>query len=243
MMRMNLMIYNELKELNSQLATISNSNIFSVPNGYFDSLATQILWAVHNEPQLKGLDSNVPDGYFESLADVIMNRIKLEDESALLLETIEKRNVFTVPAGYFDTLIENIKDKLQQQPARVVEMKSRSFIFKYVAAACISGIIGLSVFSVFDKKTGNDSIVVTEPDVFETAKQILKTNSFDKMMESLGDEEIESYLQSNGEDVNATLVASLADEEALPNEEDYYLDDETLDNFLKEQNITAPGSN
>ncbi len=254
MMQKNAMIYNELKELNSPLAAISNANVFTVPGGYFDALSSDIMQGIHNEYLIEDLaipdlDIKVPEGYFEGLADTIMSKIKLEEavstEDYGLLAGMRQKNVFTVPDGYFDTLPENILRKLVHEPAKIIEMKPRSSFFKYAIAACITGVIGLSLFSIFDKKEGVEQIVFTKADdnIFKKAYEILKNNDIDKEMESLGDDEITGYLQNSGEDINVALVASLSDEKTLPDEDAYFTDEKALDNFLNQQNIPAPGNN
>ena len=42
----------------------------------------------------------------------------------------------------------------------------------------------------------------------------------DQVMNSVTDEEITQYLQSNGQDVNTALMASLSDETELPDADD-----------------------
>ncbi|MFT3909078.1 MAG: hypothetical protein QM737_06590 [Ferruginibacter sp.] len=259
MMQKNEMIYNELKELNSPLADISNRNVFTVPDGYFDALAAGILHGIHNqsaidELEIPPLDLKVPVGYFEGLADTIMSKIKkeeadssLENEYPSLLEPVRHMNVFKVPAGYFENLAENILVKVPVQ-AKVITMKQRPSVFKYAIAACISGMIGLSLFSLFDQKNGiekpaSGSSELILVNIFDKANEIIKNDSFDKMMESLGDDEIEGYLKNDGEDINAALVASLTDEKTLPSEDDYFTDDKALENFLTEQNIVQSNKN
>ena len=83
-------ILEELSELKSTLATMTVQNVYSVP-----------------------------EGYFESLVEVILNRIKAtEAENAVeelgylspLLSNISKQIPYTVPVGYF----EGLEGKLMQ---------------------------------------------------------------------------------------------------------------------------------
>ena len=50
---------------------------------------------------------------------------------------------------------------------------------------------------------------------------------------------MEQYLSQNGQDINAALVASSMDNEegSLPDAADYLLDENTLNDFLKENNL------
>ena len=296
-MHNNTTIYNELKELNSPLADISNVNVYKAPAGYFASLSSVILQAVHDRNGLDELDipvleMKVPEGYFDGLADSIMDKIKSVEISEVkatypafldgtrennvykipadyfeglpaaimtkinavdgsrleefpsFLAPLQDKQVFTVPAGYFDGLAEEILSKIPKQEAKVINLKYRSSIFRYAIAAGITGILGLSLFSNFDNKTRRENILPSSGNTITAlAADILKNNSFDKTMETLGDDEIVSYLKNDGEDVNAALVASVTDEKTLPEEDAYFMDEKTLDNFLTEQHAAQPGNN
>ena len=228
-MHSNLTIQNELKELNSILAGISNTNVYTVPDGYFEAMALDILNTLQ---QVSGISPNaaVPEGYFEGLADGIMNKIKdglaMKDEGSALLSTVKNVNPYTVPHGYFEALAGNIVNQLPQ-PAKVIVMRKRSSFFNYAAAAVITGILGLSVVSIVDKRQ-QDKILS------ETAALNL---NFDEALANVSDDDIVAYLQKGGEDVNAALVASASEDKNLPEQVDYLTDDKTLDNLLNELNI------
>ena len=285
-MHSNVNIQNELKELNSILATVSNMNVYTVPDGYFDAISHDILMAVQQDtPQVMDKNS-VPAGYFDGLADSIMGKIKTraaeenedsallaglkginvyqvpagyfdnlataiiarinvgvdEEESSTLLDSIKGINVYQVPAGYFDNLSEAIVSKIEK-PAKVIEMKPRSSFFRYAAAAAITGIIGLSVISVFNKRDTTIDPSLPAIDVMAKASDILKNNSFDKELSTVSDADLVNYLKESGEDVNAALVASVEEENNLPEQIDYMTDDKTLDNLLNELNIAQPATN
>ena len=228
-MHSNLTIQNELKELNSILAGISNTNVYTVPDGYFEAMALDILNTLQ---QVSDISPNaaVPEGYFEGLADGIMNKIKdglaMKDEGSALLSTVRNVNPYTVPHGYFETLAGNIVNQLPQ-PAKVIVMRKRSSFFNYAAAAVITGILGLSVVSIVDKRQ-QDKILP------ETAALNL---NFDEALANVSDDDIVAYLQKGGEDVNAALVASASEDKNLPEQVDYLTDDKTLDKLLNELNI------
>lgn len=236
----NAMIYNELKELNSLLANISNKNIFRVPDHYFDSLSADILHGIYNKDLNLGtpvLNSQVPEGYFDGLAGQIMNKIKANNISpgdSNLLNSIGNRNIFKVPANYFENVATNILQEISSPPEKVIVLSPRNSFFKYAVAAAVTGIIGLSLFSIFNKKNESkhsSAFSFISPD---KVNEILQNNNFDQVMESLGEDEIINYLKSEGEDVNTALVASLTDEQTLPKEDAYFIDEKVLDNFLNE---------
>ena len=264
-MHSNPEIYNELKELNSLLAEISNRNLYSVPEGYFNVLSEDVLLAVNENSPIEMQGSEVPAGYFDGLADSIMSRInassdddispllanlkgirvfdtpegyfesvpeaimgkirinEAEDEVSPLLDGLKNIRVYEVPAGYFNELPGTILKKISG-PAKVVTMQKRPSFFRYAAAAAITGILGISLFSVFDNKKTAD------PEPISVASKV----NLDEGLSNVSDNDIVNYLKESGMDVDAALVASVSDEGNLPDQVDYFTDDKTLDNLLNE---------
>lgn len=123
-------ILQELRELNSPLAGHTRQNVYSVPAGYFEGLAAQMLRRVkaleaagsteelfYLSPLVNDLSRKVPytvpAGYFENLASLVLLRIKAMqadtagEELSLLSPTLSnllRQMPYTVPAGYFDSL-------------------------------------------------------------------------------------------------------------------------------------------
>lgn len=235
-------ILNELRELSPTLAEIPRINVFKVPEGYFETLPALLLLQTSGSDTDAIKNASVPEGYFDSLASNIMARIKSESISEVTAETndiselvagIGNKNIFTVPAGYFENLSTNITTQLVQ-PAKVVQMNPRRAILRYAAAAVITGFLAMGAFFVFNKN-GNDRTLPAQTAVaMKEANSIIKTNSFDKELASLNDADIVNFLESKGQDVDAALVASLTeDEKALPEAEDYLINENTLDDVLK----------
>ncbi len=132
-------ILNELKEISPLIAGLEKVNVFTVPDGYFESLGQTVLMSIKEEtggllPSVGTPSSmQVPQGYFESLADNILNKIKAaENETAELkelsplLHSISNKNVFTVPQGYFENLAGNILKKATQEDNSIAEIKELS---------------------------------------------------------------------------------------------------------------------
>lgn len=124
-------ILQELREISQAVATISNRNVYSVPTGYFDALADNVLADVQtlNRPAVP-TPYNVPGGYFDTLASSILKRIKEEEgnnvlnvreeleQLAPLLNSISKTGPFNVPAGYFDGIAASILYQLNNEGTR-----------------------------------------------------------------------------------------------------------------------------
>jgi len=119
-------ILNELKEISPFVAAIGNQQTYTVPQGYFDGFAVQLLLRIAIEEKAgadpvltisKDNPYQAPQGYFDGLAGNILNRIKAgesenpKDELELLsplLSQIGKKNPFSAPGGYFTDISDNI---------------------------------------------------------------------------------------------------------------------------------------
>jgi hypothetical protein len=238
-------------------AAISSSNFaMQVPQGYFDTLADNILGKIKAQedtatelqelsPILYSIPNKnvftVPQGYFENLAGNILNKVNNEADAAAelkelspMLHGIQSKNVYTVPQGYFESLSENILDKAKPQQAKVVMMTRRrtSIILKYAVAAVFTGLMALGVF----KFTGGFAGKTTELPAYVAEGSKIK--NVEEALSKISDDEIIKYLQVNGTDVDAALVASTVDEKELPTQEDYLTDDKALDKYLDNIDLT-----
>ena len=243
-MKNSIDILNELKELSTVIAGMEKINVFTVPAGYFENLSEDILTGIASE---KGTSNNsvsdfpnadVPHGYFDTLADTILGKIKTQNASgelrtlSPLLYSIQSKNIFEVPQGYFDTLTDAIVARVTPQQTKVVIMHRRSSTFvKYAVAAAFTGVMALGVF----KFTGNNKETVNA--VVTLGIQIAKENKFDEELAKVTDADIVKFLEANGSDVKSALVANSVDENELPSQEEYLMDDKALDNYLNSINV------
>jgi hypothetical protein len=226
-------ILNELSSLSSVIASIPKVNVYKVHIDYFDGLRAELqariiaanFYTAENKME-------VPQGYFENLTSTILQKIKAEEQSELdtlppTLAKIGNKNIYTVPQNYFD------KVSFTKPETKVVKMGGRS-IFKYAVAAVITGLLSLSVFTFISKtSTSNENAAIVK-----AGNEILQQGTFDKELATITDKDLENYLTANGEDVASALVASTIDDEnKLPDAADYFLNENTLDDFLKENNL------
>jgi hypothetical protein len=169
-------ILQELNELESSLASLPVQSTYSVPEGYFEGLAQQVLNRVkameagnageeltHLSPVLKDMSKKmpymVPAGYFDELGERMLDMVKSIGQTAAeelqqlspLLGSLKKEMPFNVPQGYFETVA--IPQTEEKPAAKVVSLSSRKW-FKYAAAAMIIGVI--STLFVIIKKSNVD---------------------------------------------------------------------------------------
>lgn len=133
-MEINSDILNELKDISPVLAGMQKTNVFTVPEGYFEKLDTDVLLALKAEGALlktiSGSHSaSVPEGYFESLADTILSKIKTADNTqdelenlSPVLHNLPQQNVFTVPEGYFEQLPAAVLDTISTNNQANIEL-------------------------------------------------------------------------------------------------------------------------
>jgi len=158
-------ILNELKDLESFLGNYHPQNIYTVPNGYFEGLPTQILNRIkaleatnakeelaYLSPLLgnvpKEMPYSVPAGYFQNLSDDILQRVSEHDDHQTseeeierlspLLSSLKNKNPYSVPAGYFETL----ETKTEKKETKVISITKRRW-YRLAVAAVIIGIISV----------------------------------------------------------------------------------------------------
>jgi hypothetical protein len=251
-------ILDELKEISPFLAEIEKINVYTVPENYFTELSKQVLEKSSNASSsiLPAADASyftsethfldVPEGYFNNLAGNILQKIKgLEIDNASqelkqlspMLYAVQNENVFSVPAGYFNTLPETILNELQPStPAKVVAIKKRSVVWKYAVAAlltCVMAINALWIINKPFKPVAVTSEVKNAPAYVSDAGEFKNEQQLNDGIASLSDDEIIKYLEVAGTNAdNDVLVAGIPEKE-LPSEQDYLLDEKTLETYLE----------
>jgi hypothetical protein len=232
-MNQNEKIQEELLTISEVVANIPKCNVFEVPEGYFDHAQSEVL--------IKCVDSPVfetPEHYFEQLPEILLDKIKNVDSAEnenLILSTQEKQNPYQIPNNYFETLPENILQAVKT-PAKVISISKNNNWLK-LAAAVIVGLIGFAIIINLPKKQ-DEGISVIEKE----AKKIILNKSFESEFEQIDEKEMANYLEENGHDVNAALVASLNEDEISLDNEDILYDEEAVDNYLTDLK-TAPKLN
>jgi hypothetical protein len=229
-MNQNKNIHEELLTISKIVANIPKCNVFEVPEGYFDHAQSEVL--------IKCIDSPVfetPENYFEQLPEIILDKIKnthsIENEN-LILSTQEIQNPYTIPNNYFETLPEHILHAIKT-PAKVVSISKNRIWIKLVAAVIV-GLIGFAIIINLPKKHDEGFSLIEKE-----AQKIILNNSFESEFEQINDKEIANYLEENGHDVNAALVASLTEEEIILENDELLIDEEVTDNYLNQLKTTT----
>lgn len=221
-----------------------------IPVGYFDNLSDSILDKIKKQEagELPAIFSTikkdqlfqVPGNYFETLTNSILNKIKsIPEEETLpaVLNNLKAVQPFIVPENYFSDLAENILNKIKQQSgAKVITMPKRFAIFKYAAAAVITGAVALGIYKYSNQPLVNstDAVASVNLDPSIEKGRSMDDKKFNETLSNLSADDIVNYLQRNGNEADIAVLSSNVEATSLPNEEDYLLDEKTLDNFLKD---------
>lgn len=230
-------ISDELKKLAPVLVPALGIQVYEVPEHYFEEFALSFYpnKILNLNPAME-----VPEGYFEGFAASVIDKIKAAKQVDAVPEEIEqhsplmytagKKMPYSVPEGYFDSFSKKIEERLQ--PAKVIRMApGRKSVLRYAVAAVVTGLLGLGIFNGLNNKEdmsgkSDRNLILAE------ARNILSTNSFEQTLESIPAEDIVNYLENNGQDVNAAIVAVAASQENLPEPEEYLFDEQALEKFL-----------
>lgn len=234
-------ILNELNDISPLLAGIEKTNVFSVPEGYFDTLTVNMLKKINFSEEKSNF--SVPDGYFDSLSTNILQKIKASQDDAAqelrsispMLYSIQNENVFTVPRGYFDHLPQDILNKVKPvQKAKVVKLNTKRSIWKYAAAAIVTGVVAVSSLFVFNRSEHtNNSQIAT---YIQASKQFKNQQQINEGISKLSDDEIIKYLETHSSDVDNDALTTNIKGNELPSQTDYLLNDKTLDTYLEKIN-------
>lgn len=222
-MNQNKNIQEELLTISEVVANIPKCNVFEVPEGYFEHAQSEVLIKCIESPVFE-----TPEKYFELLPEIILDKIKNADSpetESHILSNPRKQNPYEVPNAYFETLPENILQAVKT-PAKIISISKNNIWLKLIAAVIV-GLIGFTIIINLPKKQ-DEGISLIEKE----AKKIILNKSFESEFEQINDKEIENYLEENGHDVNAALVASLNEDEINLDNDDLLYDEEAVDNYL-----------
>ena len=236
--------------------TTGNSSV-SVPNGYFDNLAKNIIQKIKTQqPEIVNETSDegsvllnnlskknvfeIPVNYFDSLGADILSKINAtENDSeelkqiAPLLYRCNKENVGGIPAGYFDNLSEAILKKTADKTSgKVVAISGRFSVVKYAVAAIFIGAISMVVFRYYEKPANISIQEYAALDSSVEKGKAMDDAKFTETLNNLSEEDIANYLQKTGTEADVALLSSSVDENSVPSQEEYLINDKTLENFI-----------
>lgn len=222
-------IQKELKELAPAVADIGTENIYTVPPGYFDDLAFDIIKKIQTDFLPVSVNPyHIPAGYFENFAVNVLNRVREDktevtkelEEVAPVLAKIGNRNVYTIDAKYFETSFEKWKKPVTTAPVIAINtFKNR--VLRLAAAASVFGLVVMAslLYVNSNKQIANDNTStevrkqlanLSTEDISNylqkdenhqtlTRPAIEEEPDIENMLKKTTDDEIEMYLESDSE--------------------------------------------
>ena len=179
---------------------------------------------------------SLPEGYFEDFSTRVLSSIK-SLPSYSLHTNIKDSQTYSIPVNYFDSLADEILFKIKKEK-EVISLPLRNKVLRFSIAAVVIALLGLSLTAIIKHNRIMEEENNYSAYVMQEANRILISKSFEDNLNSLEEEDVVKYLQDNGLDVNAALVASLSDEKEIILKDDDFYDGETLGNYLHQLKIT-----
>ena len=162
--------------------------------------------------------------------------IEQKSSSSPLLHKAGKGNNMSTPTAYFEKLPDQILSGItkEKSTARLIYMP----VLKWAAAACIIGVICFSIVKNYLSSQIEHQNNKEWQASLQMSKVILQRNSFDLTLNQLDENTIINFLQENGHDVNAALMASITETDHINDVNEYFCDDENLNLMMKDLNIS-----
>ncbi|HEU0226519.1 MAG TPA: hypothetical protein VFQ86_02180 [Arachidicoccus soli] len=206
--------------LDAILSSINkNAELYKVPEGYFNELAEQVVEKLRSEAFSNAKGYVVPEGYFNSFAENILQKVKtvssqntVEEELetiAPLLNTISKRNVYSIAKDYFEQLPSLLieQQQFEKETPKVIPLSTKKYTWqKWAAAAVIAGAVlsgGLYLENYKNENLHNSSSK-------QYASAVSQENmNLEENLSNLSEDEIISYLAVPNPDISTKDSASL----------------------------------
>jgi hypothetical protein len=219
--------------------TLSDSILAKVKATYPESAEEELRKLSPMLYTLKSNVFSVPDGYFESFAGDVVERLKLKQansesaeeelrELSPMLYTL-KSNVFSVPDGYFESFAGDVIKRLKPQRAKIITMKKRDSWWKYAAAAVVTGAIAVGSLQLFNSSPGLNTEL---PGYVKASFQYKTEDDLNAGIAKLSDDDIIKYLEKNGNIMDNELLTNNIDVSEMPSQTDYLIDENTLNTYL-----------
>jgi hypothetical protein len=227
-------IQNELTELNSSLSSGKLPEVYTVPEGYFESFAQTVLQKIKSSntsaseeletlsPLLAGLSRkmpySVPEGYFNEI-NTQLPGITLEESLPEILISAGKSMPYKVPVGYFEELPATVLNNVRpaRTSAKVISIGLRWM--KYAAAAIIAGVMVVSSIFYFGNRNDGTPSVQSEQWIASQLKNV----SIEELEAFINTADISSKTLAQNSSNNAEVRSLLND-----------VPDSELEKFLKD---------
>ena len=194
-MEKNDYILQELMEISDYMTNISKTNVYSVSPTYFDDLSEEITRKImlnkeraYNFPPASN-PYVIPEDYFTNLPGLIFQNvvnhhqlngvIKEMEAIAPLLNTIDKKQLYSIPPDFFDKMQIPFPE-MRKRETKVVSGNKWKILLRLSAAAVVTSLLAIGVYTI----TGRE---------FNTTRNRNARNE----VKNLSNEEIVNFLKNN----------------------------------------------
>lgn len=230
-------ILQELQEVSPVLLTIPAEPVYQVPPGFFASFPDEIMEQIRLNSlfdSASGPVFSVPEDYFDKLPEQVLLRVRSEmisdelNETAPLLSTLSRKEMYTVPDAYFDKIDFMPGTRKAVAEGKVITLRIARKWMQYAAAAVVTGILVTGAFLFTD-----DSMNYTETEKIEKA-------DVSSALGKVSEQELENYLENHERLMATQLVIVPANEEDLKEVKNNIreVSDEELNQYLNENGET-----
>lgn len=232
---------------------VQKGNVYTVPEGYFDNLGSEIMSSIFLESGKQDAQQGpytAPDHYFQNLPAAILAKIAADPGSntsfpvdtvenhlqtdELLLATISKANIYSVPPGYFEQLPSMVLGKTAgEEKGKVISFRSITRRWMpYAAAAAISGFMVLGALIFNDENPQQSSSAYYKN---------FNTIDVKKGVSDLSESEITGYLSTHPAVFDIRSTSTTRPVEAEIQRSIKYISEEEITDYL--QDNWEPGEN
>lgn len=239
-------ILNELRSISPLLAEMEKKDTFTVPDGYFSSLAEKLKLNAVLSTKVNGSTLTIPENYFQNLSTAVLEKIQSTEDDpqqelrklSPMLYAVQNENVFSVSKDYFKNLPGYILSTITgEQQAKVVALKKKT-LWSY-AAAVVAGAIGISSLFLLTKSNtpaGVQESKTVASSYVNTASQFKNEQQIKNAVAALPADEIVNYLEATGSDLDNEALTANIEEKELPSKIDYLSDEQALETYLNKIN-------
>ncbi|HMO62013.1 MAG TPA: hypothetical protein PKC39_07180 [Ferruginibacter sp.] len=227
-------IQTELAQLSPLLAALPKTSVFTVSEGYFESIALTVLAGINENQSTITVENaaTVPPGYFDQLASNILEKIKLQQSTAdelqqlsPLLAAVPKQNLQSVPENYFEQLPQSILQQTGTAGAKIIPIKKRPALFRYAAAAVVTGLLALGVYKYasIPVNPAANNIATLDP-IIEKGRS-MSDAEFEQALKNVSSDAVAQYLLLHGSEADMAALEDNIDESVLPGMDELLLND------------------
>ena len=113
-------------------------------------------------------------------------------------------------------------------------------VWDYAVAAMLSGVMAVSALWISKDSSRQNSTIAkvnTIPSYIKEAGQYKNEQQINEGISKLADDDIIKYLETTGNNDDDELLSTVVQENELPDEKDYLLNDHTLETFLNNADL------